>query len=442
MSKPAIAFLCATTVAAIVTLNFEDSSSAAEAVFTQDGKRIYFLNEPTRSGDSPLVTLDIATGLSTPFILPKEIKTRGELFSLERSRNGFLLFLFSDSIWAYDPVKKTSARVCAAQPGQQFYDLACDPITGQIFFGSTIGLGYLEGDNYKFHPVISRRVDQYTGLTRLQRDCFIFSVSGDAWLGRIDNEPLDGGKVYTTLLAYRFAPLATLETGNYTPGVQGAAEFAVTEQWLYVHARRMGGSGDGVILRMQKPDPNTLDDTDVLFDVKKRSLAIAKDLLSVEMVGKNGYSASLCSSPDGTTVFYRIEEDNGDFTNWLATDAQQPRKISGPSETKPAEQSTPLPNRDAQLAPSPSPEPNVTETPTSFSWETPTSQALKEAEDALSREYEELRQSLSTAEKEFLIREQTRWLREREKVRNDLSEYLRMTWERVQELNHSHTHSG
>jgi hypothetical protein len=69
-------------------------------------------------------------------------------------------------------------------------------------------------------------------------------------------------------------------------------------------------------------------------------------------------------------------------------------------------------------------------------------QAFKEAENALNKEYEESRRNLSREDKESQRREQVQWLRERGKSRNKPGEYLRMTWERVQDLNHSHTHSG
>jgi hypothetical protein len=328
MAKYAVKSRCLSLITALLlTAILPRASPAGEAVFTRDGARIYLLNNPRRIGNLALATLDVATGQGTPVSLPRGIDAAGEPSSLARSKGGFLLILFGDSLWAYDPVKGTSAKVCAAEPGNAFYDLACDLATGQIFIGGKTGLGYLEAGGSKLHPVSVRRVDQFSGLTVLQKDHLLFAVRGDAWLGRINHEPLDGGKTFTTLLAYRFAPLATLETGNYTPVVQGAAEFASTDRWLYVHVRRMGGSGDGVIVRMPKPDSNALNDQKVLFDVKARGEAAAKALVGMEVVGRNGYSASLCTSPDGTTVFYRTEGENGDLMNWLVKDDQPPRKL-------------------------------------------------------------------------------------------------------------------
>ena len=72
-------------------------------------------------------------------------------------------------------------------------------------------------------PVSVRRVDRFRRLTLLQEDSVLFSLGGDAWLGRIQDESAEAGRPFKTLLAYRFAPVATFRTGNYTPAQQGAA---------------------------------------------------------------------------------------------------------------------------------------------------------------------------------------------------------------------------
>ncbi len=311
----------------VATVTLPNGGLAAEAVFTRDGRRVYLLNTSRQIGNGALATVDVATGRSAAASLPPSIAEREEPVSLTRSKSGFLLFLFSDALWAYDPIKVTSRKVRAAEPGNVFYDASCDPGTGQIFVGGKTGLEYLDANDATAHPVSARRVEGFRGLTVLGPHQLLFSERGDAWLGRINHEEADAGKTFATLLAYRFAPVATLETGNYTPVNQGVAEFAVTQRWVYMHARRMGGSGDGVVVRVAKPDPKTLDDADVLFDLKKRAEADAATLLSMETLGKNGSSAALCTSPDGTTVFYRAEGKDGGLVNWLVKDGQPPAEL-------------------------------------------------------------------------------------------------------------------
>ena len=68
---------------------------------------------------------------------------------------------------------------------------------------------------------------------------------------------------------------------------------------------------------------------------------------------------------------------------------------------------------------------------------------INNAEKELNEEYNELRQSLRQEDKEVLKRSEQQWLKlkERGMFRDNPSEYLRMTVERVQELNHMHTRS-
>jgi len=65
-----------------------------------------------------------------------------------------------------------------------------------------------------------------------------------------------------------------------------------------------------------------------------------------------------------------------------------------------------------------------------------TQRDLKEAERLLNQAYDDLRQSLSPQDQEIFKLQELEWLKERNKVRNERTEYLRMTEERTQELNH------
>jgi uncharacterized protein YecT (DUF1311 family) len=59
-----------------------------------------------------------------------------------------------------------------------------------------------------------------------------------------------------------------------------------------------------------------------------------------------------------------------------------------------------------------------------------------EAERLLNHAYNDLRQSLPPKDREALKLSEREWLRERDKARNNRTEYLRMTEERMQELTH------
>src|SRR5437870_6576056 len=63
-----------------------------------------------------------------------------------------------------------------------------------------------------------------------------------SWRGEIYSDSLGRGPA---LSAYRYAPLATLETANTSPAEIGVVDIAVTRDTIYLHLYRMGGSGDG-----------------------------------------------------------------------------------------------------------------------------------------------------------------------------------------------------
>jgi uncharacterized protein YecT (DUF1311 family) len=66
----------------------------------------------------------------------------------------------------------------------------------------------------------------------------------------------------------------------------------------------------------------------------------------------------------------------------------------------------------------------------------PTNRDLMESERLLNAAYNDFRRSLSPKDRDALKLQQREWFRERDKVRNNRSEYLRMTEERTQELRH------
>jgi len=254
-------------------------------------------------------------------------------------------------------------------------------------------------------------------------------------------------------------PAGTTHQGDENPNVLGSA------------SDRLGGTADSVPLEGQPPGPSTRPLPAPWPQTRKSAENTPKAAASTDPIRHNIYLlfgaiivlviGLICLSPliirhydtsnfTQSTPFRNGQPTGGSGNTALSaqqpsssprTDAQLP--IHTPeSDSSPRDGSGPTAGSSPFLTPSGSPGPNVAEIPTPFSSDKPTSQALKEAEKALNEEYEELRRSLNKEDKESLKREELRWLREREKVRNEPSEYLGMTSERVQDLNHRHTHSG
>jgi hypothetical protein len=219
-------------------------------------------------------------------------------------------------------------------------------------------------------------------------------------------------------------------------------------------SNRLGGTADSVPSEGQPPGPSARPLPAPWPQTRKSAENTPKPAASTDPIRRNIYLlfGAIIVLVIGLVCFSPLIIRHYDTSNNTALSAQQPSSSprtdaqlpthtpeSGPS---PRDRSGPTAGPSPFPTPSRSPGPNVTEIPTPFSSDIPRSQALKEAEKALNEEYEELRRSLNKEDKESLKREEIRWLREREKVRNEPSEYLGMTWERVQDLNHRHTHSG
>jgi hypothetical protein len=74
-----------------------------------------------------------------------------------------------------------------------------------------------------------------------------FSVHGDLWHGVIEeDEPW-------SLVAYRYAAIATLYTYNGSPSQEGTNQLAAAGNQLVVNHGRMGGSGWGSIIALPGP---------------------------------------------------------------------------------------------------------------------------------------------------------------------------------------------
>jgi hypothetical protein len=123
-----------------------------------------------------------------------------------------------------------------------------------------------------------------------------------------DGYLMDGG---------RCLPLSTecVFTAGSSPSTLGARAIAVSEKMIYVYVNRLGGSGEGYMVRFPKPDPprTELKDHD---DYQKILSAYSKALAAGEVLQDQVANAKLCASPNGKHVlmlcnekWFRIEDD-------------------------------------------------------------------------------------------------------------------------------------
>ena len=81
-----------------------------------------------------------------------------------------------------------------------------------------------------------------------------FAAYGDLWYGEIQTDTFDG-EDHFSVAAYRYAPLATLETENATPSEIGVDDIGVSRELIYVQLSRDGRLGRWVVRSLVETSP-------------------------------------------------------------------------------------------------------------------------------------------------------------------------------------------
>ena len=320
------AFLMALLMAAV-------SAGAGDAVFSQNGGKIYLIDRQEAPGQ--LYSIDLGDKELLPSGVPD---LNGEpILSIDRSNAGFILCLTRSACFAWDVDKGATVEVCRVPKDGQFVELGYDSSTGLIAFVIRFETedGFPDWQLWvqpkgADGPAATRvrRVETITGMAFDPKGDFYFGSGGDLWHGSIreikpDETP--GG----LLQAYRFAPLATLETDDATPSQIGVRSVVAAGPWLYAHVERMGGSGWGNVVRLAKPKIEEAPEGDpgLPFALSDRIDAYRHALESVVDLGENGSLAFLAASPDGKLVYFQASRDGGEVTHWLVRDHGEPEEL-------------------------------------------------------------------------------------------------------------------
>ncbi len=286
------------------------SAIAAEAAFSTDGNFVYFFklwdsakpNEPVE-----LTELDLATRRLRALDLSK-LKPPGGFIAIDRSADGLLL-LTGRTLYSFDPKTGASATICEAPEDEGFEDVASDPKSGNILItgfvkrdsSATVGWYYLKGEK-RLLLITSRRVPAIESPTFAPDGLLFFGARGDLWAGRLEVDSQTGSEPpeLAFLEAVRVAPVADLETGDFTPAAEGVRGVAVARDAIYVITYRMGGSGHGHLLRLPPLAApfKTLTDFPATISLYGRLLGGAKVLEAAN------YQRMPCASPTGDRVFF------------------------------------------------------------------------------------------------------------------------------------------
>src|SRR5262249_399676 len=130
-----------------------------------------------------------------------------------------------------------------------------------------------------------------------------FAAYGDLWYGEIQTDTFDG-EDHFSVAAYRYAPLATLETENATPSEIGVDDIGASRELIYVQLSRMGGSGDGWFASLARPAIKSAsqESLDLLYKPNERVPIYQKSLSSLKILREDFHAGWIAVSRDERSV--------------------------------------------------------------------------------------------------------------------------------------------
>lgn len=279
-----------------------------DAAFSKDGQRIYVI--ASTDGNSALREIDLANQTNRLIALP-QLSQDNFPVGIARSEWDKFPLITRKSIWAFDPKSGRLTKVLDASKNGNFFRIAYDPKSRQIFLTSNEGLFLLKSGR-ELVQVFVRRHDAVGSLVFTSDGEMFCGEGGDLWHGKVGVEE---GRY--SLTAYRYAPLGALETANTTPSETGVRDVAVTRDTIYVHLARLGGSGWGWLAQLTRPVIKADASEEFGGPIKPEDcLPMYENTLhSVKILGENNRSANLCVSPDETRVYYSNEDHDWLITN-------------------------------------------------------------------------------------------------------------------------------
>ena len=290
---------------------------AGDAVFSKDGERIYAIasTEP----DPALKEIDLATKTIRTIAL-KQLAANDWPSGITCTNDDRILCTTMGSLWSFDPRSENLTKIRDAPSGARFRGVAFDP----KIHGTFVTTDDPEGPLFMFRkenewiPVRMRRHPYPSCLVFTASGELFFAAYGDLWYGEIQTDTFDG-EDHFSVAAYRYAPLATLETENSTPSEIGVADIGVSREAIYVQLSRMGGSGDGWFARLARPVPKRTNEQslDLLYKPNERLPLYQKSLSSLKILGEDFHAGQIAVSPDERRVYYVMHGKH-----WLVTNGK------------------------------------------------------------------------------------------------------------------------
>jgi hypothetical protein len=314
--------------AACCLLVLQVNSRSAEAVFSLDEKSVFLI---TPKG---LLELNLSSRSAGKIGFPTKFDADKE-YGVSLSNAGYLLLAANDGVWAYDAAKTKWTRVYRAPAGVVCTDVAYNPADSSFIIQTSdqnaSNAYWLQQKNAdKPVQLRLRRVEYLSGFTFDSQGHLFFGYRGDLWMGSVCALPEEKQSDYW-VCGIRIAPLADLETSFGTPSNQGVEMTAPLADRIYVHLRRLGGSGWGKIASVAMPALKFAEGELEDDGLEKRLALYQEELKSDQIVGENGSYGFLCASRTGAHVFYRVSDPKDEKMKLWLLSGQQTEEIGDDS---------------------------------------------------------------------------------------------------------------
>jgi hypothetical protein len=306
-----------TVIAGVLLQTLIACSTAGDAAFTRNGERIYIV---PNSEEHPVVQ-EIDLAAKTIRTIPLKQLSESDWPRGITCSDGDKIFLTTKgTLWSFDPQSGTLTKIRDASKGTNFWGIAFDPKIHATFVSTDDRenpLFMFRSEN-EWIPVRMRRHPYPSCLVFTASGELFFAAYGDLWYGEIQTDTFDG-EDHFSVAAYRYAPVATLETENTSPSEVGVADIGASRDAVYVQLSRMGGSGDGWFTRLSRPSMKRSDDHefDPLYKPQERLPVYQKALGSLEILGEDFHAGEIAVSPDQRRVHYLLQGKH-----WLVTNGK------------------------------------------------------------------------------------------------------------------------
>jgi hypothetical protein len=291
--------------------------SAGDAVFSSDGERVYLISDIDSKPAVEEIDLNKKT---TRKILLTQLDSSDGLRGITCTDKNRFFCTTAKATWSLEPQSGRLTKIRDAPNGVSFWRITYDPKMQRIL----VTTDDREHPVFTFKnpgewiPVRMRRHPYPSCLAFAANGELFFAAYGDLWCGEIQTDKVDEQN-YFSIAAYRYAPLATLETQNTTPAEIGVADIGVNRDTVYLQLSRMGGSGDGWFARLPRSSVkrDTEGEMEMFYQPKERLPIYLKALHSLEILGEDSRAGSICVSLDGTRVHYVLHDKH-----WLVTNGR------------------------------------------------------------------------------------------------------------------------